>query len=216
MSQMAANSKRIVRPLPALPGEPSGMDCFADDREALNDFAKYFNNAHLSDVTLIVGEETFSAHRIILTKSSEVFERMLSTKWNGDKKEIELVEEPQCNKVFASFLRFLYCNHVSLHAENTLPILMLADKYNVTSLRKVCLEYAMNHIVPLLSLKDLFHIWFQYTTKCFHQALTAACIATLAQHFSDIISSEEWEKEWLSVDRDQMTEFLKCNELVLP
>lgn len=37
----------------------SGMDCFADDREALNDFAKYFNNAHLSDVTLLVGDEMF-------------------------------------------------------------------------------------------------------------------------------------------------------------
>lgn len=33
------------------------MDCFADDREALNDFEKYFNNAHLSDVKLLVGDE---------------------------------------------------------------------------------------------------------------------------------------------------------------
>lgn len=41
------------------------MDCFADDREALNDFAKYFNNSHLSDVTLIVGEETYGLLSLI-------------------------------------------------------------------------------------------------------------------------------------------------------
>ncbi|VDM41123.1 unnamed protein product [Toxocara canis] len=158
------------------------MDCFADDREALNDFAKYFNNAHLSDVTLLVGDEIYSAHRIILTKSSEVFDRMLSQKWNGDKKELELVEEPQCQRVFAAFLRFLYCNHILLHPDNALPILVLADKYNVHSLRK-----------PLIN----------------------ACIKVLAWHFEEMITSEEWEKEWLSVDRDQLTELLKSNDLVL-
>ncbi|VDK45460.1 unnamed protein product [Anisakis simplex] len=186
------------------------MDCFADDREALNDFAKYFNNAHLSDVTLLVGDEIlcikqvaylklsiayvpedpfqisyanersrffrYSAHRIILTKSSEVFDRMLSQKWNGEKKELELVEEPQCQRVFAAFLRFLYCNHILLHPDNALPILVLADKYNVHSLRKVCIEYAINNILPELSLRELFHVWYSYATKAFHQVIEDSLI----------------------------------------
>uniref|UniRef100_F1L317 BTB/POZ domain-containing protein 17 n=1 Tax=Ascaris suum TaxID=6253 RepID=F1L317_ASCSU len=210
--------RTVVNPLPTDPTDPPGMDCFADDREALNDFAKYFNNAHLSDVTLLVGDEIFfrySAHRIILTKSSEVFDRMLSQKWNGDKKELELVEEPQCQRVFAAFLRFLYCNHIVLHPDNTLPILVLADKYNVHSLRKVCIDYAVNNILPELSLRELFHVWYSYATKAFHQPLINACIKVLAWHFEEMITSEEWEKEWLSVDRDQLTELLKSNDLVL-
>ena len=74
----------------------------------------------------------------MLVKSSEVFERMLSNQWkDGQKKEIELLEEPACAKVFPAFLRFMYCNHVLLHADNTLPLLVLADKYNVQPLRKV-------------------------------------------------------------------------------
>uniref|UniRef100_A0A915PT92 BTB domain-containing protein n=1 Tax=Setaria digitata TaxID=48799 RepID=A0A915PT92_9BILA len=194
------------------------MDCFADDREALNDFIKYFNNAYLSDVTLLVGDEMcktndcilfsgknsilrFTAHRIILTKSSE---------------ELELVEEPPCQRVFAAFLRFLYCNHVFLHPENALPILILADKYNVNSLKKVCIDYAVNNILPELSTRELFHLWFSYATKAFHQPLISACIKMLARHFEEMIISEEWEKEWLSVDRDQLIELLKSNDLVLP
>jgi len=52
-----------------------GMDCYADDREALSDLAKYFNNAHLSDITLLVGDDCFPAHRLVLCRSSEVFDR---------------------------------------------------------------------------------------------------------------------------------------------
>lgn len=48
-----------------------------------------------------------------------------------------MVEDAPCQKVFPAFLRFLYCNHVVLHQDNCLPILILADKYNVISLKKV-------------------------------------------------------------------------------
>jgi len=54
-----------------------------------------------------------------------------------------LTEEPQCQAVFGQFLRFQYCNHVVLNSENALPILILADKYNVTCLKKV-IEFLKN------------------------------------------------------------------------
>ncbi|MFH4973528.1 hypothetical protein AB6A40_000237 [Gnathostoma spinigerum] len=209
------NTLKIANRLPTAPDDPPGMDCFADDREALNDFAKYFNNTHLSDVALLVGDEIYPAHRIILTKSSEVFDRMLSQKWHGEKREMELVEEPQCQRVFAAFLRYLYCNHIVLHQDNALPILVLADKYNVNSLRKVCIDFAIQNILPEISLREVFHVWYSYATKAYHQHLINSCIRVLASHFEEMITSEEWEKEWQSVDRDQLTELLKSNDLVL-
>uniref|UniRef100_A0A915EAT7 BTB domain-containing protein n=1 Tax=Ditylenchus dipsaci TaxID=166011 RepID=A0A915EAT7_9BILA len=194
-----------------------GMDCFADDRDALNDFSKYFNNAHLSDVSLVVGDEAFPAHRIVLCRSSEVFDRIFSLKWNGrDKKEIELTEEPQCQPVFSAFLRFLYCNHVVLNSSNALPLLILSDKYNVNGLKKICIEYAINYILSELSLKEIFHIWFGYATKAYHLPLIQSCIEILSKQFQEIVTSAEWEKDWLAVDRDQLLEFLKCNQLVIP
>ena len=30
------------------------------------------------------------------------------------------------------------------------------------------------------------------------------------------MSGEEWEKDWLELDRDQLVEFLRCNELQVP
>nr|CDJ87798.1 BTB:POZ domain containing protein [Haemonchus contortus] len=177
-SDMVAMKVRDVpNRLVIAPDEPSGMDCFADDRDALNDFAKYYNNAHLSDVNIIVGDDTFAAHRLILAKNSEVFDRMLSQRWNGEKKDLEMVEDAPCQKVFPAFLRFLYCNHVVLHQDNCLPILILADKYNVISLKKVCIDFAIAEILPNLTLKDVFSIWFSYATKAYHQVLIRAFVA---------------------------------------
>lgn len=99
----------------------------------------------------------------------------------------------------------------------------------------MCIDYVVSKILPELSANELFHVWFSYATKAYHQVsllfsviistvqricllqpLISACIKALAWHFEEIIISEEWEKEWLSLDRDQIIELLKSNDLVLP
>ncbi|KRX96055.1 BTB/POZ domain-containing protein 17 [Trichinella pseudospiralis] len=158
----------------------------------------------------------FRTHKIVLARSSDVFERMISKEWCGDGMiEIELIEDRECVEVFGIFLRFLYCNHIKLRAEDSLAVLTLADKYNVVNLRKVCLNFVISRIIPQLTLKEVFHVWFQYGTKCFHQALVKTCVDRLATQFQDIISGQEWEKEWLLLDKDQMNEFLRTSELTV-
>ncbi|KRX17052.1 BTB/POZ domain-containing protein 17 [Trichinella nelsoni] len=194
----------------------SGMDCYGDDREALADYERFFNSKQCSDITLLVDELRFRTHKIVLARSSDVFERMISKEWCGDGMiEIELIEDRECVEVFGIFLRFLYCNHIKLRAEDSLAVLTLADKYNVVSLRKVCLNFVISRIIPQLTLKEVFHVWFQYGTKCFHQALVKTCVDRLATQFQDIISGQEWEKEWLLLDKDQMNEFLRTSELTV-
>jgi len=79
--------------------------------------------------------------------------------------EVELHEEPECQRVFSTFVKFLYTCHVPLTPETALPMLVLADKYNVVDLREVCIRYARAHVIPKLQLKDVFHVWFQYATR---------------------------------------------------
>jgi len=78
---------------------------------------------------------------------------------------VELYEELECQRVFSAFLEFLYTCHVPLTPETALPMLVLADKYNVVDLREVCIRYARAHVIPKLQLKDVFHVWFQYATR---------------------------------------------------
>lgn len=36
----------------------TGTDCYGDERQALLDFERFYNNPQMSDVTLVIGEET--------------------------------------------------------------------------------------------------------------------------------------------------------------
>lgn len=129
--------------------------------------------------------------------------------------EVELVEDSECVEVFPRFLQFLYSCHIKLNMDNTLSVLILADKYNVTSLRQVCTNFACSFIIPKLQLKDVFHQWFQYGTKCYHKQLVTSCINVLAEKMDEVIGSVEWEQEWLNLDRDQLVEFLQSSDLVV-
>ena len=128
---------------------------------------------------------------------------------------IELVEEPECGDVFPAFLKFLYSCHIVLTIENTLPILMLADKYIVNDLKRVCIEFATNTIIPKLPLKDVFHVWFQYATKCYHQTLIMSSIKALSPKADDIMTLPDWSTEWMSLDRHQLVQFLKSSHLTV-
>ncbi|KHJ84343.1 BTB And Kelch, partial [Oesophagostomum dentatum] len=79
---------------------------------------------------------------------------------------------------------------------------------------QVCIDFAISEILPNLTLKDVFSIWFSYATKAYHQLLIRACIQAIARDF-ELLITEEWEKSWLALDRDQMIEILKCNQLVV-
>uniref|UniRef100_A0A914P0L8 BTB domain-containing protein n=1 Tax=Panagrolaimus davidi TaxID=227884 RepID=A0A914P0L8_9BILA len=142
------------------------MDCFADDREAFKEYEKYFKSTYLSDVTLIVGGKKFPAHRLILARGSDVFERMLSHKWDGNK--------------------------------------------------KVCIQYAISYVLKEASLKDIFNVWFNYSSTACHSILIRECVKIIAANMTKIITSEEWGDDWMALDRDQLTEILKSNDLIIP
>jgi len=194
-----------------------GIDCYGNERDVLCEQTKFFNNKLLSDVILLVGTDRFYAHKLVLVRASQVFERMFTSKqWDSHKeKEIKLVEDSMCLGVFPRFLSFLYSCHIRLNIDNTLPVLILADKYNVADLRNVCLDFACYYIIPKVQLKDVFHVWFQYATKCYHQRLIQACVQALAQKMDEIINTAEWETEWMSLDIDQLIEILNSSCLVV-
>ncbi|XP_070577318.1 BTB/POZ domain-containing protein 17-like isoform X2 [Ptychodera flava] len=193
-----------------------GVECYGNERNALAEQAKFFNNPLLSDIKLKVGGKTYHAHKLVLVRSSEVFERMFSSDWSDpNKNELELVEDPACVDVFSSFLKFLYSCHITLNTDNSLPVLVLADKYNVSDLRNVCVSHATSFIIPKLQLKDVFHVWFQYATKCYHQKLISSCVRALSPKADDIMGTPEWEREWLDLEKDQLIEILRSSELAI-
>ena len=77
--------------------------------------AQLYADRLLSDLTLIVGNKKYNAHRLILCTSSDVFQVMLmNPSWTESQGNvITLNEEEECACAFPDFLKYLYT--VSIH-----------------------------------------------------------------------------------------------------
>lgn len=106
-----------------------------------------YTKSDLCDVQLQVGPHIFHAHRLILSMSSDVFKTMLTdTKWpDAHKARILLNEELECVEVFGDFLQYMYTGNIHLSNLSVLPVLMLADKYNIHDLGSECRNYMVTH-----------------------------------------------------------------------
>lgn len=102
----------------------------------------------MSDVCLQVGACRFDLHKLILSASSDVFKAMLTNQtWSeANLQPVVLVEEPQCELVFARFIEYIYSGELYLSHSSVCPILTLADKYNVRELVPLCRAYMLDNL----------------------------------------------------------------------
>lgn len=57
---------------------------------------------------------------------------LMSPQWSECKESrIVLGETPACAEVFDRFLQYFYTGHICVDAQTVMPILTLADKYNL-------------------------------------------------------------------------------------
>ena len=124
--------------LAAVSTSRQGVERIDDSKAFVERFAVLFNSEYFSDVKLRVGDNSFYGHKFILASASKVFEAMFgnSSPWEESRQqEIRLVEEEACQAVFYDFLRYFYAASIDMSTDKALPLLLLADKYNVQSLR---------------------------------------------------------------------------------
>lgn len=99
----------------------------------------------------------------------------MSPQWSeSHESRVTLQETPQCVPLFSEFLRYFYTGQIRISYEVVLPILSLADKYNVKDLITLCLEYMNNHIA-IAAINGTLVSWFEYVSNCGHQLITKTC-----------------------------------------
>ncbi|XP_031784091.1 BTB/POZ domain-containing protein 17 isoform X1 [Nasonia vitripennis] len=147
-----------------------------NSRTVLMKIATLYAERLMNDICLVVNDVEYPAHRLILCASSDVFEVMLmSPQWSeSQESRVALQETPQCATIFSEFLRYFYTGHIGFSNEIVLPILSLADKYNVRDLIASCLNFMRDHI-PVAAIHGTLVSWFQYSLNCGHNEITNAC-----------------------------------------
>ncbi|RWS28484.1 hypothetical protein B4U80_02881, partial [Leptotrombidium deliense] len=184
----------------------------------LEKIAKLYAERLLNDITLEVDGHQFAAHRLILIASSDVFQVMLmNPKWSESQEtRIVLHEEPECVKVFPEFLKYLYIGRIKINHLVVLPLLTLADKYNVKDLVKLCVEFMCNHIVSAAKY-NLIVSWLQYTLNCGHKDVYEACVKFVKFNFELIAKMEDFGnlETWVLITFLQKSDLVITDEYTL-
>ncbi|XP_019879774.1 BTB/POZ domain-containing protein 17 isoform X2 [Aethina tumida] len=184
----------------------------------LRTLKKLYQEKQMCDVFLKVGGKEFSAHRLILCATSDVFQAMLmKPEWSEwHQSNVELQELPQCEGVFHLFLEYFYTGKIHITHTNVMPILALADKYIVKSLSRLCLKYMCNH-VPHAASHNQLSSWLQYSTACGHHDVAKTCQNYIKWNFEAVANTPDYNNFQVDVFIwiIQQSDLVVYNEMVL-
>lgn len=170
-----------------------------------------YDSRELSDIQLKVGHHKFDAHRLVLCMNSDVFKTMLtSSTWpEAQSRRIVLQEDAECVEAFEDFLKYLYNGKVQLDGVSVLPLLVLADKYNVSDLSRSCLEYMSDHCSPVT--EKYIMSWLQYAIMCGYHSVEDICTKYVTVNFESVIKTSEFQ----NISKDVLLTFLERSDLVV-
>lgn len=148
-----------------------------------------FLNDEYSDVTLIVENQRFNAHKVILAARSEYFRALL---YGGLREsqlaEIELKDTPL--SAFKHLLRYIYMGHMTLgnqRDELILEILGLAHKYGFQDLESAISDY----LKAVLSIKNVCLV-YDMASLYGLEKLVHSCCFFMDRHAVDVIQHESF------------------------
>ena len=181
----------------------------------LSKCAQFREQGEFIDVGLKVGEEIFSAHRIVLAASSDYFHAMFAHGMKESNQEvIELKDEGISAAALKIVLDSIYRGNLQVNDENVFEVLVAADHVQVTSVVQQCCDYLQTHFVDQLR--------FDVQTYCRVSAiadrhglkyLQEATQTKMASIYKEICESEEFLSH---VDADQYARLLYRDDLSAP
>ena len=181
----------------------------------LSKCAQFREQGEFIDVGLKVGEEVFSAHRIVLAASSNYFLAMFAHGMKESNQEvIELKDESISAAALKIVLDSIYSGDLQVNDENIFEVLVAADHLQVTSAVQQCCDYLQTQFVDQLR--------FDVQTFCRVSAiadrhglkdLQEATQTKMAYIYKEICESEEFLSH---VDADQYTRLLSRDDLSAP
>lgn len=125
-----------------------------------SDLAKLIANGLHPDLELRCAEQTFPAHKCVLSARSEVFDAMLQSDMLERRTgSVEIADmEPE---VLKAFLQYLYTSTLpELDADMASRLYEASDKYSVCALRRRCSEFlarnlSVDNACAVLALADI-------------------------------------------------------------
>ena len=155
-----------------------------------SDLKAVLENGSLSDVSLVVGDRTIPAHRVVLASRSSVFRAMFehNMKESGEGR----VDISDCSyEAVAAMLKFMYCDIPPEFDDDVSPneLLMVADKYDVPGLKRVCED----QLLAKLNVKTAAHTL--QLADCHSAPFLKHCtLAFISVNLRKVMATDEWRE----------------------
>ena len=189
----------------ATPVASSSGEKWQISRDTLLERNKYmFNNSLMSDIKFAFpNEQIIPAHKYVLAISSPVFFAMF---YGGLAEQGETVDITDCDPdVFLQFLRYLYCEDASfIDVNNAIEVWHLADKYDLPSLAKECVNFVEAAMEPLIAFRVI-----PCARRFNHKGLENVCWEIIGYKAQEIIANESF----LDLKPEHLHSFLERSSL---
>ena len=176
--------------------------------------AQFREQGEFIDVHLKVGEEVFSAHRIVLAASSDYFHAMFAHGMKESNQEvIELKDESISAAALKIVLDSIYSGDLQVNDENVFDVLVAADHLQVTSVVQQCCDYLQTQFVQL---RFDVQTYCQICTIAYRHGLTdlqEAAQSKMASMYMEVCENEEFLSH---IDADQLSNLLIREDLSAP
>ena len=177
--------------------------------------AQFREQGEFIDLYLKVGEEPFSAHRIVLAASSDYFHAMFAhgMKESNQQEVIELKDESIAAAALKIVLDSIYSGDLQVNDENVFDVLVAADHLQVTTVVEQCCDYLQSQFVQL---RFDVQTYCQICTIANRHGLTDLQEATrskMASMYKEVCETEEFLSH---VDADQLSILLSRDDLSAP
>eukprot|EP01025_Chloroclados_australasicus_P029931 TRINITY_DN2991_c1_g3_i1.p1 TRINITY_DN2991_c1_g3~~TRINITY_DN2991_c1_g3_i1.p1 ORF type:complete len:783 (-),score=114.99 TRINITY_DN2991_c1_g3_i1:1875-4223(-) len=143
---------------------------------------KYVNNSKLSDVTFLVENQPFYAHRIALSAASECFNAMFVGNYRENEcKEIPI---PDCSwEVFEAIMVYIYTGTVEVPQKIAQELLRASDYYILDGLKRLCENTLMEEITPE-TVADIYSL----AERCRANQLAQKCVQMALQDYRAVVT----------------------------
>ncbi|XP_072021049.1 kelch repeat and BTB domain-containing protein 2-like isoform X2 [Amphiura filiformis] len=131
-------------------GDPSHLSHLSSGLNQLR------HQAAFCDITIIVGDQRFPAHKAVLSCASNYFQGMFTSGFQES--TMSEITVPGCEESFAQILDFTYTGCFSLSLRTVVGILKMTCYMVLTKAEELCAKY-LKDVKDKLTVEDFFEIW---------------------------------------------------------
>ncbi|XP_065213646.1 kelch-like protein 5 isoform X2 [Planococcus citri] len=166
----------------------------------------YFLQNQLTDVTLVAGDKSINAHKVVLCATSDYFAAMFTTNLK-ESSQSEVILHEMDGEILYKLILYCYTGKIDLHEDTVESMLAIASILQLGEVTRACCSFLKKQLHPSNCIGICL---FADRQGC--DDLKKAAQKYTADYFMDVIQNQEF----LALPEDEVFKLLSSDDLSVP